>query len=364
MGAAVGVDKNTAGATVSVNVENLVQMVRGIGIDEEGVHDAIRYNGARFNSILDFGHGQEPNLMRLQTLGLDPKQADAILNEMHKRGYLQKEPGKLEKQKSEETFYEVGPVRPRANINAKAPIADVEDDLDHGSSRTMITAFENGKLVVKPKRRRFQMEDGGMDAATMTRKLTIARVHGVTRHIRWDIGHKFEQPGWEGHYEIMKAIGIGAYGEVYEVKETWTHHNSGQQEQMQQIARLAMKCVNFSKMHTEADSADEEHLNLCQEASLMAKVGAHANIISLRRVMQNDDTFLVLLDLVEGHNLKELVSSNQLYENASPDELVDRLSKLAFQLALALEHCHSKRILHQDVKPENVMIHKVCLCST
>ena len=291
-------------------------------------------------SILAFGNGNEPGLAALMKLGPTESESQRILDAMYAKKYIKQKPGAVSKQDSLKFLLD----NPTQMISFTTA-----DDND----TTEIMAFEKGRVVSKKKTRKKNEEKFS------PRKGSSAFIANREHFVRYEPGKKIEQPGWEGHYIVEQAIGIGKYGEVYKVKEMWERRGAtSAQQKTEVIGILAMKCVNMSKMAKLNDPEDDEHLNLCQEASLMAKVGSHVNVNMLRRVMQFEDTFLVLLDLVEGENLQHLVSSNMLYADADPAELVQRLLKLALQLANALEHCHSKKILHQDVKPANVMIHK------
>eukprot|EP00937_MAST-01D_sp_MAST-1D-sp2_P002440 g2440.t1 len=72
-----------------------------------------------------------------------------------------------------------------------------------------------------------------------------------------------------------------------------------------------------------------------------------------------DDELLFLEEFIDGKALSDLIASGQLYESETDHgegAVSARLERLFVQLLAALAHVHSCGVLHQDVKPDNIMV--------
>jgi serine/threonine protein kinase len=128
----------------------------------------------------------------------------------------------------------------------------------------------------------------------------------------------------------------------------------------------AMKCTKLDSMTR--DQRLREFLPLCEEALLSAELGAHPNIIALRCVISIWEEFLVIMDYVKGSKeLDKCYKDNSLWNtvdggraswgSAPPTEKITAvLATLWHQLLNALGHLHSRKIMHSDVKPANIML--------
>ncbi|KAJ8599877.1 hypothetical protein CTAYLR_005375 [Chrysophaeum taylorii] len=157
-------------------------------------------------------------------------------------------------------------------------------------------------------------------------------------------------------FEVVDFVAEGAHGEVYVVRST-----------TRAAASFAMKCVRSDDELRGASGAAkkknniEEEIRLCREALLMAELGTHPHIVSLHYcvVSGSNAEFLLFMTLVDGaRDLERLVSSGDLYDR---DTRLVRASIFSIlqQLASALAFSHSRGVLHQDVKLENVLVDTV-----
>src|SRR5262249_49219217 len=85
------------------------------------------------------------------------------------------------------------------------------------------------------------------------------------------------------------------------------------------------------------------------EARLLAQF-SHANIVSVRRVFEQNNTAYMLLDFVRGSTLEKWLQG--LDSPATQEEL----DLIATPLLSALELVHANRAWHLDISPDNVMI--------
>jgi serine/threonine protein kinase len=136
-----------------------------------------------------------------------------------------------------------------------------------------------------------------------------------------------------GKYEILRLIGEGGMGAVFEARHTEIRR------------KVALKLINaqFAK--------DPEVLaRFSREARATGEIG-HENIIEIYDI-GNDDrtgaTYLVL-ELLHGKTLQELIDEKS---GLSAAEAVD----IMLQVLSALAAAHTLGIIHRDLKPENVFL--------
>ena len=95
---------------------------------------------------------------------------------------------------------------------------------------------------------------------------------------------------------------------------------------------------------------DEAHDALANEVALWSRL-SHPHIVQLLAVVETPTTVLMVMELVEAGPLLEHIN------DAEDGRLTEDAARPIFrQLLLALQHCHSHRVVHGDVKPENVLL--------
>ncbi|XP_047545986.1 cAMP-dependent protein kinase catalytic subunit alpha-like [Vanessa atalanta] len=132
-------------------------------------------------------------------------------------------------------------------------------------------------------------------------------------------------------YDSIKAIGNGAYGEVFLVrdKSTFTYH----------AMKVVAKEIVVERRHV-------KHLIL--EKKILQAV-QFPFVLSLDNAFKDNLYLYFILPYVAGG---ELFTYIQKYGNFS-----EEMSKFyASQVALALEYLHYCDIIHRDIKPENILI--------
>jgi eukaryotic-like serine/threonine-protein kinase len=135
-----------------------------------------------------------------------------------------------------------------------------------------------------------------------------------------------------GRYEVLRRIGEGGMGAVYEAK----HALIGK--------RVAVK-VLLEKFHAKSDFV----ARLLQEARLASSIG-HQNIVDVTDFGTTDDgRSFVVMEFLDGESLAEL-------ERREAPLPIERSLRIARQAASALGAAHAKGIFHRDVKPENLYL--------
>jgi serine/threonine protein kinase len=100
----------------------------------------------------------------------------------------------------------------------------------------------------------------------------------------------------------------------------------------------------------------------------MMMIGRHKNVVHLFEVLEyiqdSKSTMFLILELVQGGELFDLISSNSANKNArsssgksGADASEKIMRKFFFELASGIFYCHSNGIAHRDLKPENLLVH-------
>jgi serine/threonine-protein kinase len=133
-------------------------------------------------------------------------------------------------------------------------------------------------------------------------------------------------------YQIIRRIGEGGMGAVYEAKHTVIGK------------RVAVK-VLLEKFLAKSDFV----ARLLQEARLASSIG-HEHIVDVTDFgTTSDGRSFVVMEFLDGESLAELA----MREAPLP---IERSLGIARQVASALGAAHAKGIFHRDVKPENIYL--------
>lgn len=132
------------------------------------------------------------------------------------------------------------------------------------------------------------------------------------------------------HYRIRRRLGAGGMGEVYLADD------------------LTLKRQVAIKLLTSKDLTDEQvRKNLLREAQAAASLD-HPNICSVYEVGTDGDLSFIVMQYVEGETLAARLKRGRL----SPDEAIDVVAQVADALAAA----HRQRVVHRDIKPQNIVL--------
>ena len=103
------------------------------------------------------------------------------------------------------------------------------------------------------------------------------------------------------------------------------------------------------KVLREQLTCDEEFVaRFRREAQAVASL-SHSNIVSIYDVGQDKGIHYLVMEMIEGKNLKEVIKER----GALP---VPEAVEIAKQICDALEHAHEQQIIHRDIKPHNIIL--------
>lgn len=132
-------------------------------------------------------------------------------------------------------------------------------------------------------------------------------------------------------YEIIEKIGSGGMAIVYKAKD------------------LLLNRIVTIKVLREQFTADEEFVRRFRREAQSAASLSHTNIVSIYDVGKDEETEYIVMEYVEGQNLKDIIRN---YAPLSTEQTVE----LGIQIAEAIHHAHEHQIIHRDIKPHNILV--------
>jgi tRNA A-37 threonylcarbamoyl transferase component Bud32 len=140
-----------------------------------------------------------------------------------------------------------------------------------------------------------------------------------------------------GRYKIMKEIGRGAMGVVYQ----------GYDPKIDRI--VALKTIRKDRL-AESRGAEDLVTRFQREIRAMGKL-VHPNIIVIYDTGEDEETAYVAMEFVEGDTLENLIQKGIRF---STEKIIDIMDKICD----GLEYTHRQGIVHRDLKPSNIMLLK------
>ncbi|XP_036065050.1 serine/threonine-protein kinase Nek5 isoform X2 [Onychomys torridus] len=131
-------------------------------------------------------------------------------------------------------------------------------------------------------------------------------------------------------FDLIKIIGEGTFGKVYLAKyKTESNH-------------CVIKEINFTK---EKDASQKEVILLAQMK--------HPNIVTFFSSFQENSRLFIVMEYCDGGDLMQRIQ-RQRGELFSEDQILGWF----VQISLGLKHIHDRKILHRDIKSQNIFLSK------
>lgn len=133
---------------------------------------------------------------------------------------------------------------------------------------------------------------------------------------------------------MISKLGQGSYGTVYLVQDT----KDGE--------RFVMKKITVSGM-------SESELSDCKKEIQILSLMNHPNIVRYKRSFVRRGALCIVMEFADGGDLHAKIKANRKAGSHLPEDLI---LDMFTQTALGLKHVHDQKILHRDLKTQNIFL--------
>ncbi|KAF9430729.1 Cyclin-dependent kinase 3 [Podila epigama] len=134
-------------------------------------------------------------------------------------------------------------------------------------------------------------------------------------------------------YQKLEKIGEGTYGVVYKATERVTGRV------------VAMKKIRLENEDEGVPSTAIREISLLKELR-------HEHIVQLLDIIHEENKLFLVFEYLN-LDLKKYMDTVHTNDGGLP---LDQVKEYMYQLIRGVEFCHARRILHRDLKPQNLLI--------
>lgn len=134
-----------------------------------------------------------------------------------------------------------------------------------------------------------------------------------------------------GRYELMKQIGSGGMGVVYEGREN-----------------VRGRRVAIKQMRPEIKDDEGARADFRREAEIISRLN-HPNIVAFHELVEEEGELLLVFDYVDGRPLSGILREKTRLP-------VPEAQRIFIQVCEAMSSAHRAHVMHRDLKPSNIMI--------
>ncbi len=138
-----------------------------------------------------------------------------------------------------------------------------------------------------------------------------------------------------GRYQLLRVLGRGAMGVVYEGIDPKLNR------------QVAVKTILKSQM-LDPGLAAEYTARFMREAQAVARLN-HPNIVQVFDFGNEAEVAYIVMEFIRGKELKSYIEEKRLFA-------IDETVSIVCELLDALEYAHAAGVIHRDIKPANVML--------
>jgi serine/threonine protein kinase len=156
----------------------------------------------------------------------------------------------------------------------------------------------------------------------------------------WQVGQIFREV-----YEVRGILGEGGMGQVYHI----CVHSGPQRDQQEDMAVKRPLPTIFTRTGGMG--------NFVREAETWVMLGKHPYIVQCHFIETLAHVPCIFAEYMAGGSLADWIEDREssLYRDG-PDIALERILDLAIQMAWGLDYAHTQGLVHQDVKPANVLL--------
>ncbi|KAJ6811333.1 cell division control protein 2-like protein A [Iris pallida] len=132
-------------------------------------------------------------------------------------------------------------------------------------------------------------------------------------------------------YEKVEKIGEGTYGVVYKARDRVTNET------------IALKKIRLEQEDEGVPSTAIREISLLKEMQ-------HGNIVRLQDVVHSEKRIYLVFEYLDLDLKKHMDSCPELTKDPR------LVKKFLYQILCGIAYCHSHRVLHRDLKPQNLLI--------
>lgn len=150
-----------------------------------------------------------------------------------------------------------------------------------------------------------------------------------------NVSQPFKCPRIVGNYELIKCLGNGAFGYVYQAMSSISPDP------------IAIKVIPKKNIKS---VSDQQRLQREIEATAFLH---HPNIVQLHDFFTDNFNFYLVMDYCNGGSLNSYIKNP-----ANPKLREDQAATIFTQIVSGISYCHDRGVGHRDLKPHNVLITK------
>ncbi|MGB7518870.1 MAG: serine/threonine-protein kinase, partial [Spirulinaceae cyanobacterium] len=145
----------------------------------------------------------------------------------------------------------------------------------------------------------------------------------------------------ENRYQIIRPLGTGGFGDTFLAEDTYMP--SGRRCVIKQLKPLS----NNPQVYQLAKERFQ------REAVILEELGeGHTRIPRLYAYFENAGQFYLVQEYIEGATITAQVQNGGILSESSVREIL-------LEILPVLDYVHSKRIIHRDIKPDNIILRSV-----
>ncbi|MBD2363700.1 protein kinase [Anabaena minutissima FACHB-250] len=142
----------------------------------------------------------------------------------------------------------------------------------------------------------------------------------------------------DNRYRVVQTLGSGGFGETFLAEDT----------QMPSSRRCVVKQLKPIHHNPQIYQLVQERFQ--REAAILEDLGSYTDQIpTLYAYFQSDGQFYVIQEWVQGDTLTAKFRQQGIFSESAVKEILVNLLPV-------LEYVHSKRIIHRDIKPDNIIL--------